>query len=105
MKPYALLYIAAGWIIFVALLALPRGLKAVLVILGGIFVLVIAYGMHQKVRHKYLRKGDQKSDSSPEPVKKEEVTDSVSEISEEPVPAEMESENLDQEGSSHEKVA
>lgn len=66
MRPYTLLYIASGWVILVALLALPRGLKAILVILGGVFVLVIAYGMHQKVRHKYLQKPEMRTESAPE---------------------------------------
>ncbi len=52
MKHHTTLFFASIWIAFISLLAIPRGLKSVLVILGAALVFLVAYSMLQKKRRR-----------------------------------------------------
>ena len=68
MKPYPLLYISSGWIILVSLLAFPREIKSILVIIGALGVIAIAYGLHRKWREQ-LRSLQSRDSASQDSVK------------------------------------
>ena len=52
MKHHTTLFIASIWIMFISLLAIPRGIKTILVILGSLLVFMVAYSMLQKKRRR-----------------------------------------------------
>lgn len=63
MKHHTTLFIASIWIAFISLLAIPRGIKAILTILGAGLVFLVAYSMLQKKRRR-------ESVRAPEPIEK-----------------------------------
>ncbi len=52
MKHHTTLFFASSWIILISLLAIPRGIKSILVILGAGLVFLVAYSMLQKKRRR-----------------------------------------------------
>lgn len=62
MKNHTILFISSIWIIFISLLAIPRGMKTILVILGAVLVFLVAYGMLQKRR---IREQERQQENEP----------------------------------------